>query len=664
MDVLDKYLNLLKAQDREIFKEASQRETPPADDLGLLIDDRVEKTAGITLPNDTQRWNKEIIKELYEQHDWLQPDQFYIRWKSDFDGEKGYALGVLVLEKEGTEISVPVIIKDYELENFDVFFSNDEEKVLPLTQKTVENEFHNPGIADEAVDPIKRNRSPINDIFPPRMGKYIYASMEVTEEDQKEFLERLKEDDIKAKANDNEAFVEISSDILAKDPVNADRYYEDKEKIASMLVDVDSKLGYRMRWLEDGSLKEKRASYYDALNFLKETFGLTKEAVDEKLRGVDEGNTIPIQKAEVNRETMPLDEVEPEEIKNTGWVVTQDKHGEKVEGYVLPRTYSLQTGRISNDSLLLNRDKEIVAFEPKIIGFPGQAKESIRNLQKRHVFQVPKRGATIAFMWYDKKFNDFVATQPAKIVEYEEIEGVGKLFDLMTTFGSYHKVLISNNITGVDFSANNKYNAIMIPSDSAMLLGGERIDLINDPNEFKQKMTKEAQSFKVKYFKNTNELEFDLEGKTKTAGPTETRLMFLEEGFDFDEIESILKEASKKDTKVYYKGNKVKKADMEAVVDDILKTARSIKEEYDLVKIAATLDSGEVVDKVLSLNFINKKNLARIFHYLPEFKEAATKLAELLLYSRIGNIGVPQESISQAMNSLQNLIEKLDGYEV
>ena len=656
---LDKYIEIAKKNGR---MEKMEKVASGGEELGILMDTR-EKTAGYTLANDTQQWNKEIMKQLHEGKDWLDPDSFYIRWKQSFDGEKGYALGVIVLEKEGTEISVPLIIKDYELQPFDVFFSPDEEKIMPLTEKTVEDAFYNTEMADEVVDKRKRNKSPLKDIFPPRMGKYVYASMDISEADKKEFIERLKDKELLKIANDNKEFLKVAKSFKDKDPIEIGDYFE-KEKTASLVIEPEDTLGYKLIF-DDG--KTKTASYKKASDSIREHFGLNKKKVDSLLKSVDKGNKEALSNTKKEKEVQDMS-VDVKRIDRATRVRTKDKFGNDVSGFAIPRVYSFQTGKIAEEALLIDGSRNIVAHEPKILGKPVQEGMQLKDLLRRHVIQMPTRDSVISFMWFDSKYNDFVATQPIRIVDYEEVEGMGRIYSVMTKLGSYHKVTLGEKIKKPDFAKNNKYNAIILPEDAKLLMYDKEneVKLINSVDKFKRKMEKEASVMIGRYFKNVNEVEIKSSGLNKTASPREIELELLKEGFSKKDTEGILKDiADKKDTKIYYKETKTKEASRrEEILDNMVDDIRDIRNKFDLVKIAADLESIEAVDKVLSLNFINKKNLARIFEALPDLKQTTLKLAELLLYARIGNIGVPESSIKEAMTSLQYLVEKLEGYEV
>jgi hypothetical protein len=660
-DYLKKKYGKIVSNDGEEGVSVHSNEPFSAEELGIIVNEEMKKEASYKLSNNVSDWNKEIIKQLHNNREWLDVDNFYIRWKSDFDGEKGYALGTIVLINGNKEISVPIVIKDYQLEPFDVFFGNEESKIVPLTKYTINQAFFDTGMAEEAVDKKKHNRSPINDIFPPRMGKYVYASMEVSEEDQADFYATLKNRDTMAIGNSNKEFVKIAKDILQKEASEIDRYYEEKEKRA-FLITSDDTLGYKTTWLDDG-LKTKVASFYDTMELLKTA--ADEDTIKEKLKEVDEGKEVTINnKVKTKGITdKDLDSLNIVDVDRSTPITTQDKHGNKVKGYAIPKVYSLQTGKVDRGSLLVDSERNITAYDSKIIGIPDSG--NLKDIKIKNVIQMPTRDSVISFMWRDRRHNDFVATQPARIIDYEEVEGVGTIYTVMTTFGSYHKIFPAKNLIKPDFSETNKYNAIMIPGDAAMLIRGDKdYDLVQNIDDFKKGFKKKASVLEGEYFKNSNEVKIKTASVEKIASPNEVRLQLIEEGFDPDKATEFVKEAMNKKTKMYYTKEMEKTANKEKILEDITADVRSIRHDFDLVKIAASLNDPETIDKVLSLNFINKKNLARIFEALPKMKETVEKLAELLLYSRIGEVGMSEDGIADAMKALQNLIEKLEGYQL
>lgn len=79
----------------------------------------------------------------------------------------------------------------------------------------------------------------------------------------------------------------------------------------------------------------------------------------------------------------------------------------------------------------------------------------------------------------------------------------------------------------------------------------------------------------------------------------------------------------------------------------------------DVVKEAAALEDSETADKVLAMNFINPENLSIFASYLPDLDTTSTKLAEMLLASRLGMNQVPEGAAERAMKNMEEVISGL-----
>jgi len=79
----------------------------------------------------------------------------------------------------------------------------------------------------------------------------------------------------------------------------------------------------------------------------------------------------------------------------------------------------------------------------------------------------------------------------------------------------------------------------------------------------------------------------------------------------------------------------------------------------DLIKEAAAIQDEGTVDNILSLNFINPENLSTFIGYMPNLEETAEKLAEMLLYSYLGQKELPEGAVEHAMKGLEEVITGL-----
>jgi hypothetical protein len=79
----------------------------------------------------------------------------------------------------------------------------------------------------------------------------------------------------------------------------------------------------------------------------------------------------------------------------------------------------------------------------------------------------------------------------------------------------------------------------------------------------------------------------------------------------------------------------------------------------DLVKEAAALAVPDTIETVLSLNFVTPETVTAYLEHMPSLEECVSKLAELLLASRIGVQDIPEGAITSAMSGVERAIQGL-----
>jgi hypothetical protein len=97
---------------------------------------------------------------------------------------------------------------------------------------------------------------------------------------------------------------------------------------------------------------------------------------------------------------------------------------------------------------------------------------------------------------------------------------------------------------------------------------------------------------------------------------------------------------------------KARKKEIFRKMADILRT--------DTVKIASAIEDPEAVDNVLSLNFINEDNLTDYVGEIPNMKKSVTKLAGMLVASRMGLADIDEGATKKAIDGLEKVIDGLE----
>lgn len=93
---------------------------------------------------------------------------------------------------------------------------------------------------------------------------------------------------------------------------------------------------------------------------------------------------------------------------------------------------------------------------------------------------------------------------------------------------------------------------------------------------------------------------------------------------------------------------------------------KSLMKEYaeslrvDLIKEASVLSNPEAVDVVLSLNFINEDNLNNYIEHIPQMESMNSKLAELLVASRMGLTDMDEGALKKSIGGLSSVIRGLE----
>ena len=638
----------------------------------MLIKTAMTKTANYKLPENSRLWNQEILKYLFEQHEWINADNYFLRWGSAFDGDKGFATGVIVLSRSNDTISIPVIVKDFELEPLDVFFYDG--SFRPLTERTVEQVFTDTDIAEKLIDGGGDAENLAKDFFPPRWGKYLTASANpericsalfIDEEDRKELAERVKQAAAHFHGNDT-AINYVRSVLRQENP----KEEPELTKVSSALISSEPVVGFKIDYMENDTHLEKTGSYIVAYNFLKEAFGYDKPEIDALLEKAEE-NVVAVQTREklAALGQKDMSDMPVVNINEDSKIVTQTKSGQTIEGQVIPRTYNFELRRFTRNKLLVDRERNILAMAEKMAGIrKGQDFNSLFTNQR---MIMARPGLIVSFAWKDSGgtmgHSIVAATEPAKIIGVEEFKGVGKLYNLISSFGSRHRVMVVEGLNRPVFDRKNEYDAIYLPEKSVILSATKMVDLVSTPEEFKKVVTDQGEDVSLSKLSSTNEILLRGLGFNKSANATEVTLRLVDKGVPYEKASEAVKLASLLGhTTLYVDRPEVEKQASfdEAPFEELVGELRSIRNEFDLVKIAAEIKDVDTLDKVLSLNLINKRNLVVFMKMLPEFKQAVRNLAHLLVASRIGEVGVNENVIEDAMNALQSLVEKMEGSKI
>lgn len=101
---------------------------------------------------------------------------------------------------------------------------------------------------------------------------------------------------------------------------------------------------------------------------------------------------------------------------------------------------------------------------------------------------------------------------------------------------------------------------------------------------------------------------------------------------------------------------------------DMIELSKHIPEKHNLIKEAAAISMDKeasamigtaTVDSILALNFLNPENVVTFAEHIPQLRESAEKLAELVLATQLGLQSVPKTAAVRSMFALESVIEGL-----
>lgn len=618
------------------------------DDLGVISGELV-KEADFKLSKDSSQWTEQILENFYREHDWIEPENYYVKWRNEF--EEGNALGVIVITKNDKAASIPLIVEHFRLKPLDIVYDPDEKKLYPLTKHNIEKIFFTSDMTDDVADPQQGSQKIMENVFAPNSGRYVHASADekfldkiaYKKEDIADFNAKIESDDVLFNANQNQNFIKTARKIL-----NEHQLVKEAKKtpeVKSALVESEPSTGYQIHLKTDDGYKTKTASYYDTFQTLKESFGLTKEAIDEQILDVDKGKTVTFSK---EKNASIVEEPEVRKVTSSG---AYELDG--VIAYVIPNIFRFDDGKLMGEgTLVIDKDREILGFTDSVAGRKADGQKSLMEVMRKKRTEKPVRNEVISFLWHDKKVGDYVGFQPVQILSYEQIDGLGEKYNILSPFGTKDSVIIARHLTRPDFSRDNDHNAVLLPEEACWLKQKSDRGFSTNPATVKESMLKDYTPFSAKYFRSTDTFDF----LDKTATPEELTLELADLGVRPSKIESFIKEAAQnKEAQIYIK------LDDQPVIEEEPEELPDLKQ--DTVKLASNIKDEQVIDQILSINFINDQNIKFFFKKLPKFKETVDSLTALLLASRLGKIGVDCQVIKEAMETLQELVENMEGYQ-
>lgn len=645
--------------------------------------------AEVTLPEDPNTWQNEILQEIYKQAPYIadyEPNVVMDR----IDAEQGVAFGHIEVGNK-TELQVgagdpaaqvagikhvriPIIVSSRKLQPFDIVVTEDS-KMMPLTERRLNQALFRPQIFD-VTSRTPGDHSLISALYPPYRQNYGFGgggavmSAGMGKEGERKLL------------------IEAILPTL-----NAGDY----EKLASQLEDRDLSMAYQLN--KDATVhtlrvlagyvpvtseerQNKLASTFkpSVVQFCRHEGGYAVKTASAafwqpSLRSIDRGDLVKVAGADVallvdktGSATVSMDEEalheelpegeDPQIITDYGVYKVQDDEGDHLIGFVFPNLLDLD-GEALPMALFTNGSAS--ALQGEIVGVrvgEGMSVVSGRPRGYGTFYKVLPNGQAQAMVPLELEMN---FTEPGG-----ETALVGS-----TVEGRQVQVVIQPQGFVKPVMADETH--LLMPEDWRWmpLEKSKAVVLASKPEEF----VKSANAAKP---------------PTVTVRADDAGL-FSFSGAPIDKVAQDERSFLNIDDALFYLGAMgvspslgVKKlayavglhAPVDIVVRHEIEPAAGVREELmkraaawlstrpslrrDLVKEAAYLPDPMAVDTALSLGFLNPENTMTFVSYLPQLNETQSSLCELLIAARLGMREVNMGAIERSIRAVEEVIEGLN----
>lgn len=686
----------------------------------------------VALSDAPENWQREVASEIYKQIPYIGDYAVNIVIER-VNPERGYGFGSAEVtaksdapvKEQSTlpKITIPLIIKDRQLQPMDVFM--DGTKVFPLTEErlhehlfrtaTFETSTRQPqdrGMADQLYPPMRSNygnnamssgeggmgKLAASDDFLSSLEAYSKRPTKEKDagegEDPTAYMRRLKSEGNAQKfasapiggslldaiahtvpEAEVDTFVEhVAQDDGLKMAMVKSRSFREAmlkiagfnspsiEKTAGALVNSIKPNIVQLQKLASGNWMMKWAASGAYLPTEEEVSPEQAEELtggDADIQGAQPGSTITLSTAKAKKTS--LTEPEITVIDHFGrWKTYDAATNQAVEGWAIPvmdfEMHELPLHLFIAESGAWALQDDIAGSKSDL----GTYEEEIGQM----IGQTPPQGAGAFIVFGEDGLSSLLPVTVRSTTQGPD----GSIEYLVNdTFGQDITLVIAPGLTVVQQLGDGHY---AIPdSVKWMSLQGEPAQLMENPNDVQALFGAQSTPNTVSVG-STGEGEFNMEGAPveklaskerqfiKTA---EAEFLLVGMGMNPFDVGDVLNRASK--------GEKVKVAGLNPLIPlshlhtEMTKKASKMLEEFpyglqrNLVKEAAVLEDSETADKILAMNFINPENVATFASYLPDLDATNSKLAEMLVASRLGLNQIPTGAVESAMKNLEEVMK-------
>lgn len=621
-----------------------------------------KKAYSIRLGKDSNEWPVSILQEAYKQVPYLRNYEVDVSLDR-MDESRGYGVGKMVVYphkmeknaaiKSDRAVSFPIIIRDHEMSPLDVVSHKD--TILPASEGYVTEKLFQPelasrtakqgqfsaqGLGQQIDPPTQRLRQSVG-IHKHSSAKLLDAVLPTLTNNQvNSFKSDLsKSASLRVAVVNNTAFGQAVEKIIStKEKTAAAIKTEVRSNISPTTVQF-KKVGseYFIKTANHNfySPIEKKVSRFEAQAYLSNN-DFIKLCSDSYVTYT----VSPIQ-------TSPEIVKEASNASRIG-VYSTLHNNTPVEGVVIPKMVSLD-GQVMASQLFIT--KTASAMQENIAGmYASQTVLPSDTVRGKGVFAY-------------QEGNRGLATEPVRITSHASLPGKEKLSYYIAkrlTTGEDIKLTVVPELKKIASMGKNHF---AIPGNMRFIsLPESTIRVCSSKQDFSEReMLKKASSMRLISDGNV----FQIEGSpvfTDIMNETDASFALSVCGYASNQIGSLMeKSASVGYANLYHTrsiniSSEVRKSLMSKIAFSRIDVSEL---KTNLIKEASVIVEKETVDSILALRFLTPENVGMYVNYLPELEKSASKLAEILIASRLGMDDVTEVSAKNALSQMSSVIEGL-----
>lgn len=667
--------------------------------VNTTIDFSMEKVGGTDLSDYPGKWPQQILQDAYKQHPELGDYKLTVILDK-INEEKGTGLGFIRLETKpnippqgatipremegrmdtepsesrGPDVGVPIIIKDSKMAPLDIIRIGS--RFYPFSAERLAEAMFRPDTFEMRADSSSFDKSIYSMMRPPNRFDYSFGFIG-------------KQSSISPKTIHTVSMVKEAADRSLL-PSDVDRFRKvvseplvmlgfDKHghlPLVQAILQASGKPSVEMSKKAAISIKPDvlqivklghnryKVKYASASNYSQDQIFVGRpeavELVGENLvKCADIGENSPIQvKSPVELSTLVGS---ADRINSLGTYVVRTVDQRKLVGVVFSKVVDFNMNIIP---LMIFTNGSECAIQDNIAGvrLGGNTRNAIEDLST-----YSPSGFGVFVGAPEKDYSDDVPVlSPVDIIGTSVVNNQ-VVFSAKNMLGVTLEIMPAPGVVRVEHLEGDRY---AIPDTMRFVPIGKPVALVESSEIF----NKESSIHKIQnqvMVKSTGEDSFSLSGDPINAIPLEDRTFVKKAeaefilglaGFSPEHSGIGLDSATKTRTDVIFEDASRTVTTYE---DRLSKTASMIQplvEEIcglrrDLIKEAATIPDDASVDSILALNFITPDNIDVFVQQLPQLRMVESRLAEMLLGSRLGVTDIPEQATKRAMDNLEEVVK-------